>query len=167
MNETIHPDPPSKEEIQRLNNACEYLKEGVKNMKASFENKHPTQNDDDQQQVFDKNIMDNIELMSKTITRLAKNIDKLTTYSHYLITDPEIDAHVNHFMTPHLERIMHVENLVTLTNQNMKHRDENILILLDESDETNKRLEDIDKELPDIKQHTHTHTLYNMRYCHR
>lgn len=77
MNETIHPDPPSDGEIERLHTYSKYLKNDVEIMKASVENKHATKNDEDPQQVFDKNVMENIVLVSKLLTKLSQCTEKL------------------------------------------------------------------------------------------
>ena len=90
-------------------------------MNASFDHKYPQADETDAQQVLEKNIVNSIVSMTKTMTATIKCVEKLKNYVNYLITDPEIEAHVNNAITPHSLRILQVENLVKITNENMKN----------------------------------------------
>ena len=147
MNETNVPDTPTQEEMEILKREIEYLENGIERTNNSFKQKHPQPDESSDPYNFDKNMSDNIILLTKIVKRLANSVDKLTKYTKYCITDPEIDAHVIHHTNPHTLRIMHVENLVKLTNQNMKSRDERIKELMDDSDFVQDKLTEINTKI--------------------
>ena len=72
MNKTKIPDPLTGEEIEKLNRQVGYLKDGIPRMNNSFAQKLPQPDETNDQFIFDKNVADNIILMSKILTKMAK-----------------------------------------------------------------------------------------------